>query len=59
MKVYALFWVNGDNFVDVVIDESGNKTEDEILELIGRAEKSKYPPYEYTYFLIEQTPVMV
>lgn len=56
MKYYALFWVNTDNFVDIVIDETGELSEDEILENIGRADKSEYPPHENIYLLVEQVP---
>lgn len=56
-KHYALFWLNSDNFEDIIIDTSGNKTEEQILKEIGKY-KLDYEGLP-TYYLVEETPIVV
>jgi hypothetical protein len=57
-KIYALFWMNGDNFVDIVIDTTGKKTDVEILEEIGKTERS-WDDSCFAYYLVEKDPIIV
>lgn len=57
MKYYALYWCNGDNFDGVIIDETGEKTESQILQEIGKGGENKYG--EVPYFLSEIEPIFV
>ena len=57
MKFYALYWINSDNFEDIVVDKSGTKTELEILEEIGKNKKCS--DGTAAYFLVEKQPIEV
>lgn len=56
-RYYALYWLNSDNFESIVIDETGEKTEERILQEIGKGAANKYG--EVCYFLSEIEPIFV
>ncbi len=56
-KHYALFWLNSDNFEAIVIDTSGNKTEEQILKEIDKY-KLDYEGLP-TYYLVEKASIVV
>lgn len=56
-KHYALYWLNGDNFESVVIDTTGEKTQEQILCEINKYEVDSYG--EVAYFLSEIEPIFL